>query len=88
MQKTEIFENTSYSFVKRQLITILFKVAIGPVLTVTNKRLCFEKGIDNTFLLEQCERLSYSYRIHLETEQCRRAVFSSSKMDRNKNAAV
>ena len=65
-----------------------FKVAIGALLTAINKRLCFEKGINNTVLLEQCERLSFSLRIYLKTEQCERAAFSSTKTDRNENGAV
>ena len=35
-----------------------FKFAIGALLAAINKRLCLEKGINNTVLLEQCERLS------------------------------
>ena len=56
----ETFENASHSFVNRMLITMALKVAIGALLAAINKRLCFEKGIDNTVLLEQCEHLSFS----------------------------
>ena len=64
------------------------KEAIGAFLKAVNKSLRFEKGFDNTVLLEQCERLSFSWRIHLYTEQCEVAAFSSTKTDRNENGAV
>ena len=60
MPKTETFENVAHSFLNRLLITMAFKVAIGALLTTINKRLCFEKGVNNTVLLEQCELLSFS----------------------------
>ena len=55
----ETIENAAHSFVNRLLITMAFKVAVGALLTAFNKRLCFEKGNNNTVLLEQCERLSF-----------------------------
>ena len=58
-----------------------FNVAIGALFTAINKRLCFEKEVNNTVLLEQCERLSFSKRIHLKT------AFSSTITDRNENGA-
>ena len=58
--KTETFESASHSFVNMLLITMVFKVAISAFLIATNKRLCSEKGINNAFLLEQCERLLFS----------------------------
>ena len=54
------FENASHSFVNMLLITMVFEVAIGASFTDINKRFCFEKGINNTVLLDQCERLSFS----------------------------
>ena len=39
---------------------VVFKLTIGAFLTAANKRHCFEKGINNTVFLEQCERLSFS----------------------------
>ena len=65
-----------------------FKFEIGALFTAINKRLCFEKEINNTVLLGQCERVSFSLRIYLKTEQCERAAFSSTKTDRNENGAV
>ena len=62
-------------------MTMAFKVAIGTFLKAVNKRLCFEKGLNKTVLLEQCERQSFSQRIDLKTEQCERAAFSSSKVE-------
>ena len=56
-----------------------FNVAIGALLTAINKRLCFEKGVNNTVLLEQCERLSFSSRIYLKAEQCELAAFHQQK---------
>ena len=56
----ETFENATHSFVDRLLITMPLKVATGALLTAINKRLCFEKRINNTVLLEQCERLAFS----------------------------
>ena len=56
----KLVRHSAHSFVNRLLITVAFKVAIGALLTAINKRLCFEKGINNTVLLEQCERLSFS----------------------------
>ena len=38
-------------------------------MTTINKRHCFEKGNSNIALLEQCERLSFSSRVYLKTEQ-------------------
>ena len=74
MPKTETFENTSHSFVNKLLITMAFKLAIGAFLTGINKRLRFEKGINNTIFLGQCERLSFSKCIHSKTEQCEGAA--------------
>ena len=62
--KTETFENAQHSFVDRLLITMAFKVAIGAFMAAVNERHCFEMGIDNTVLLEQCERLSYSCAVY------------------------
>ena len=45
--KKETFEDASHSFVNKLLIAMAFKVAIGALLTAINKRLCFEKGINN-----------------------------------------
>ena len=59
-QKTEAYENASYSLVNKLLITMTFRVAIGALLTAVNKRLCFEKGISNAVLLEPCERAAFS----------------------------
>ena len=84
----ETFVNASHSFVNKLLITMVFKVTIDAFLTAINKRLCFEKGINNTILLEQCERPSFSLRIYLKTEQCERAAFSSTKTVRNENGAM
>ena len=58
--KTETFGNAAHSFVNRLLITMAFKVTIGALLIAINNRLCFEKGINNSVLLEQYERLSFS----------------------------
>ena len=58
--KTETFQNAAHSFVNRPLIAMPFKVAVGALLTAINKRLCFEKEINNSVLLEQCERVSFS----------------------------
>ena len=82
--KTETFENASHSFVNRLLITMAFKVAIGAFLAAIDKRLCFEKGINETILLEQCKHLSFSLHIYSNTEQCERAAFSSTKTDAKK----
>ena len=64
------FQNNS--FVGRLFITIAFQLAIGAFLTANNYRHCFGKGIGNTVLLEQCERIS----------------FSSTKTDSKQNGAV
>ena len=39
-----------------------FKVPIGAFYTTINKRLCFEKGINNTILLEQCKLVLFTFR--------------------------
>ena len=57
-------------------------------MTTIKERYGFENGNENTALLEQCERLSFSQCIYLETEQCERAAFSSTKTDRNEYGAV
>ena len=55
------FENASHTFLNLLLMTMAFKVAIGAFLTAINKRLCFEKGLNNIVLLEQCEHLFFHF---------------------------
>ena len=67
----ETIENASYSFVDKLLITMAFKFVIGVFLTVINKGFVLKRRLkNNTILLEQCERLSFLWNIHLKMEQC------------------
>ena len=50
-------------------------------------RLFSEMRPPTAFLLEQCEHLPYSNRIHLKTDRCERAAFSSTKTERNEYGA-
>ena len=54
-----------------------YKLAIGAFLTTTNKMLCFEKGVNNTVLLEQCESFRQQKRIEMKTEECERSQIQS-----------
>ena len=42
------------------LIRIAYKLLLGTILTASDEEFFLEKGVNNTVLLEQCERLSYS----------------------------
>ena len=56
-----------------------FKLAIGTFLTAINKRHCFEKRINSTVLLEQCESVSFSWRNQTKKEQCEWTAFHQQK---------
>ena len=75
----ETFENASHSFVNMLLITMIFKVTIGALLIAINKTLCFEKGVNNTVLLEQCERVSFSWLIYLKQSNVNGQRFHQQK---------